>query len=120
MAVDLLTSDIEWFRRLIEDLLEISRLDAGVANLALEPARIDEQVTETIGPLAPDAPMEIDPRVTTEQVALEKRRIQAAMRNLVENAQTHGGGIVGITIPRLADTAGRRRGLRARNPTRRA
>lgn len=104
VAVDLLTSDIERFRRLIEDLLEISRLDAGVANLALEPARIDELVTETIGPLAPDAPMEIDPRVATEHVALDKRRIQAAIRNLVENAQTHGGGIARITIRRLGDT----------------
>ena len=43
-ALDLMVADIDRFQQLVEDLLEISRFDAGVMHLDLEEVRVDELV----------------------------------------------------------------------------
>ncbi|MEV1333007.1 HAMP domain-containing sensor histidine kinase [Micromonospora costi] len=95
---ELLVADVIRLRRLVEDLMEISRLDAGEEPLALRP----------VDPLAllhalvasrgwPD-------RVTVagEPVSLrtDPRRLERVLANLVGNAVEHGGGDVRATVGR--------------------
>ncbi|MDQ4129979.1 MAG: HAMP domain-containing histidine kinase, partial [Actinomycetota bacterium] len=47
-ALDLLGSEVDRFQNLVQDLLEISRLDAGVADPALEEVRLGEFVTHAL------------------------------------------------------------------------
>jgi two-component system sensor histidine kinase MtrB len=47
-SVDLLRVEVERFQRMVLDLLEISRMDAGVAELALEEVRPEELVRQAV------------------------------------------------------------------------
>ena len=47
-ALDLMEADIDRFQQLVEDLLEISRFDAGVMYLDLEEVRVDELVLQAV------------------------------------------------------------------------
>ena len=47
-ALDLMVADIERFQQLVEDLLEISRFDAGVMHLDLEEVRVDELIIQAV------------------------------------------------------------------------
>src|SRR5205807_8080275 len=42
VALDLVASEVQRFQRLVQDLLEISRMDAGVSSLAWEDVRLSE------------------------------------------------------------------------------
>ena len=47
-ALDLMVGDIERFQQLVEDLLEISRFDAGVVHLDLEEVHLAELVMQAV------------------------------------------------------------------------
>ena len=47
-ALDLLVADVDRFQQLVEDLLEISRFDAGVARLELEEVHLAELVMQAV------------------------------------------------------------------------
>ena len=50
-AVDLLRQDLTRFERLVEDLLEISRMDAGAVQLQLSHFRLSEFLMNVICPV---------------------------------------------------------------------
>jgi len=93
---ELLVTELDRFEALLADLLEISRLDAGVAELGIEQVDMHDVVVraveavhglseETGTPLVLDVPegmsAEVDPR-----------RVERIVRNLVANAVDHGEG----------------------------
>jgi signal transduction histidine kinase len=92
-ALDLLAEEVDRFEHLVQDLLEISRYDAGVANLDLEPVDVVALLRRT---LAEESASPVD--VTLEGAdaveAIDRRRIEQALRNLVRNADSYGGGVV--------------------------
>ncbi|MCA1847109.1 MAG: HAMP domain-containing histidine kinase, partial [Actinobacteria bacterium] len=92
-ALDLLTADVDRFQRLVEDLLEISRYDAGVADLYLEDVRLTELVTRAVSSVG-GPPVELGPGAIADGLAVQadKRRIEQVIKNLVENAARYGGG----------------------------
>jgi signal transduction histidine kinase len=95
-AIDVLESQIEYFERLVLDLLEISRYDAGVNELASEDVEPVAFVRQTLAPLD-SAPL----RVTTPMphvVSIDKRRVERILANLVENAQVHAGGVDSVEL----------------------
>ena len=95
-AIEVLESQIEYFERLVLDLLEISRYDAGVNELANEDVEPVSFIRQTLSPLDP-APL----RVTTPMpaaVSLDKRRVERILANLVENAQVHAGGVEAVEL----------------------
>ena len=102
IALDLLVADLERFNRLVNDLLEISGFDAGVAALDLTEvgiARFLEVTAANAGAVALRMPEDAH-RVV---VQADKRRLARIMSNLLDNAGRYGGGATAITLE-LDDT----------------
>jgi len=98
-ALDLLEGDVRRFQRLVEDLLEMSRIGAGVAEVSLEAVRPDELAAHALrSARAADVPIDVEPSVSGCVLHVDKRRMERVMANLVDNAQTHGGGILRVAI----------------------
>jgi two-component system sensor histidine kinase MtrB len=110
-SIDLLRVEVERFQRMVLDLLEISRLDAGVAELALEEVQAEELVREALrvaspaGAMAPDCPppVAVGDEVGDLVVQVDKRRLVQVVANLVANAERHGGGLAGVRLERAGD-----------------
>jgi two-component system sensor histidine kinase MtrB len=98
-ALDLLSADVERFQRLVEDLLEISRYDAGVADLYLEDVRLTELVVRAVASVG-GPPVEFGPGAANDGLAIQadKRRMERVIANLVENAARYGGGATRVIV----------------------
>jgi len=90
----LLVDELDRFESLLGDLLEISRLDAGVAELAIE--RVDlrdivRRAAETVRHLVDDSatPLLLDLTEPAE-AEVDPRRVERILRNLLANAIDHG------------------------------
>lgn len=126
-AVDLAGAEIRRFQRMVSDLLEISRLDAGSADLVLEEVSVGELVRKTAQMASaaaygddrtgPDGnrtseaagkdkdrdnntpfPVIIPDEVEDRHVLVDKRRIERVIANLVENAALYGGGVTRVAV----------------------
>ncbi|MET0577940.1 MAG: HAMP domain-containing sensor histidine kinase, partial [Ilumatobacteraceae bacterium] len=98
-ALDLLTSDVSRFQGLVEDLLEISRFDAGAIRLHLEDLSVTQFVRHAVtASAAPDTPVTATPRAERATIRGDRRRLARVVANLVDNARAYGGGDVEISI----------------------
>lgn len=94
---ELLQTQLARFESLLTDLLEISRFDAGVAQLNIEMVDIRsvvESSIEAMRPLASKRGSEITLEVNGSEFSLDidGRRIGRIVRNLIANAIDHGEG----------------------------
>ncbi len=103
-SAELLVDELDRFESLLGDLLEISRLDAGVAELATEaldmPAVVRRAV-ESVRPIADSGDVELRTELPGEEVDIvaDARRVERIVRNLVANAIDHAeGGPVEVTL----------------------
>lgn len=105
-ALDLLTEEIQRFEALVADLLEISRYDAGVATLDLEPVDVVALVERVLADEgAGDARVVVDVADEEERIQLvDRRRIEQAVCNLVRNAASHAGGVVAAGVAVAMDS----------------
>ncbi|HUA95032.1 MAG TPA: HAMP domain-containing sensor histidine kinase, partial [Acidimicrobiales bacterium] len=92
-AVELLSAELHRFQRMVDDLLEISRVDTGSAELSLDDVRVGELVHQaaTTGG-ARGVPVRVDPAVADMRLSVDKRRIDRVIANLVANAAQYAGG----------------------------
>jgi signal transduction histidine kinase len=98
-ALDLLAAEVERFQRLVEDLLEIARSDAIAEDAPSEPLRLAELVLHLAGrPAYAGVTVDVDEAASRMLVAGDKRRLEQAVRNLLDNAKTHGGGQVRLRV----------------------
>ena len=98
-ALDLLKSDVVRFQGLVEDLLEISRFDAGAVRLHLEELLVVEFVRQAVAvSSAPDAPIDVSPRAERVLIRGDRRRLARVVANLLDNARLHGGGEPDVSI----------------------
>jgi two-component system, OmpR family, sensor histidine kinase MtrB len=104
MGVDLLGAEIGRFERLVENLLEISRLDAGVEELVLEDVVLGQFVRQAVGGRAPV--IELQPEAAETVLRADKRRLERVLVNLADNADRHGGGLVRVSVERDDGWAG--------------
>jgi signal transduction histidine kinase len=98
-AVDLIVADVGRFQNLVEDLLEISRFDAGAVRLNREELLVAEFVRQAVSvSTLPDAYLTVDPRAEDLVIQGDKRRLARVVANLLENARYYGGGRVDVTV----------------------
>jgi signal transduction histidine kinase len=98
-ALDLMALDIDRFQTLVEDLLEISRFDAGVARLELEEVHLAELVMQAVShSTESDVPVELDSELAGVVVNADKRRIVRVIANLLDNAAKYGGGASSVSL----------------------
>ncbi|MCI2422163.1 MtrAB system histidine kinase MtrB [Saccharopolyspora sp. K220] len=99
-STELLVDELDRFELLLADLLEISRLDAGVADLAAEQLDLTEIVdraVESLRAIADTSGVElrvIAPTTADSELTIvaDARRVERIMRNLVANAIDHAEG----------------------------
>ncbi|GAA1820608.1 two-component system sensor histidine kinase MtrB [Luedemannella flava] len=94
-SAELLQAELDRFERLLTDLLEISRFDAGFAVLDAEPTDlvpIVHRVVDQLRGVAERASVDFDLVIPDEPVIAEidPRRVERVLRNLVGNAVDHG------------------------------
>lgn len=98
-ALDLLSSDVVRFSGLVEDLLEISRFDAGAIRLNMEELLAAEFVRQAVAVSSlPSTPVRVSPRAETALIRGDKRRLARVIANLIDNARAYGGGEPEITM----------------------
>jgi len=111
-ALDLVSRELDRFQRTLEDLLELARLDADpgtgqdslvhsdivtlVRQVMTESGRDPELLTVDVGTSTPPpGPMLVN---------VDRRQIERALSNLLENAERHGQGIIDVQITRDSDS----------------
>ena len=98
-ALDLLVADVSRFQGLVEDLLEISRFDAGAIRLHLEDLLVAEFVRQAVAVSSlPDTPVTVTERAENFVMHVDRRRLARVIANLIDNARLHGGGEPEITV----------------------
>ncbi|MFD0891430.1 sensor histidine kinase, partial [Streptosporangium algeriense] len=96
-ALHLVSDETRKLTRLVEDLIEVSRFDAGAAVLNLDEVDLGELITKTL------ALRHWQDQVRTEVPAglrarLDPRRVDVILANLVGNALRHGGPTVSVLV----------------------
>ena len=104
-ALQLLGDDLRRFQRMVADLLEMSRADAGSADVFLEEVNVSELVERAVeagmrnlGEAGSTPEVVIGPDVESVHVGVDKRRFERVMANLLENAANYGGGATVISV----------------------
>jgi signal transduction histidine kinase len=101
LALDLLSSDMTRFTQLVEDLLEISRFDAGAVRLEMDPVALAETIRIAVrASSATPIPVIADESFEDRLIYCDKRRVVRIVTNFVDNAAKYAGGATGIFIER--------------------
>jgi two-component system, OmpR family, sensor histidine kinase MtrB len=100
IALNLLSDDIDRFRQLVEDLLEMSRYGVGAITLdedAFDARMLVQQVARQGGYADVPITTEDDEMIVIEG---DKRRLGRVVANLLDNAAKYAGGPTGIRLER--------------------
>jgi two-component system sensor histidine kinase MtrB len=101
-AGELLVADVGRLRILVDDLMEISRFDAGAEHVAAEPVDLARLVEAVVAARLPDAVR----AYPSQPVVIESdpRRLERIVGNLLDNAREHAAGsAVEVSIEPNAD-----------------
>ncbi|MGI8984088.1 MAG: ATP-binding protein [Acidimicrobiales bacterium] len=99
-AASLLVHESRRLAALVEDLMEISRLDAGAAPMAWEPVDVAALVRSAVAARGWTVDLEAPAGATT---VADPRRLDAIVANLVGNAHEHGRPPVRVRVTTTAD-----------------
>ena len=100
-AVQVLATQVDYFERLVLDLLEISSLDVGAERVALEPVDLLSFLRRVSSQLE-GPPPEVD-TAGPWTVTLDSRRVERIMGNLYENADRYAQGVTRLGLARRGD-----------------
>jgi signal transduction histidine kinase len=102
-SLDLLVADLSIFQSLVEDLLEMSRSDAGAVPLVMETLSAIELVHQSVRSAArrhgiDEPPVEIADGIGDPLVLVDRRRFERVITNLVDNAHRYAEGAVALRV----------------------
>jgi signal transduction histidine kinase len=98
-ALDLMSADLDRFRQLVEDLLEISRVDVGAVTLHLAPVLVTELVIQAVATSSHgNVPVHYDPEAADLGVMVDKVRFFRAIDNLLANAANYADGATAVDV----------------------
>jgi signal transduction histidine kinase len=103
-ALDLLEEELQKFRQLVIDLLEVSRMEGGVAETELErvdPAALVREVLRSTERTAVAVEVE---RSAPPSCVLDRRRIAQVLTNLLDNADAYGAGATRVVVSGTSDS----------------
>ncbi|WNM29813.1 HAMP domain-containing sensor histidine kinase [Streptomyces sp. Li-HN-5-11] len=96
-AVRLVVSETRRLNDLVENLMEVTRFDAGTARLVLDDVDIADQITACIDARAWLDAVELDAERGLH-ARLDPRRLDVILANLIGNALKHGGSPVRVSV----------------------
>ncbi|MFF5565614.1 sensor histidine kinase [Streptomyces sp. NPDC012623] len=98
-AVRLISRETGKLSRLVDDLMEVSRFDAGAAELRLDEIDLAESLTRTLASRGWTGTVETDlPPPDALRVRADPRRLDVVVANLVANALRHGAPPVRVRL----------------------
>lgn len=101
-AVRLVVSETRRLNDLVENLMEVTRFDAGTARLVLDDVDIADQITACIDARAWLDAVELDAERGI-MARLDPRRLDVILANLIGNALKHGGSPVRVRVREEGD-----------------
>jgi two-component system sensor histidine kinase MtrB len=93
---ELLVADVGRLRRLVDDLMEISRLDAGAVTARAEPVDLRALVDTVVRERGWGERVRVEG--SGGRVDSDPRRIERVLANLLGNALEHGGGEASVLV----------------------
>ncbi|MEV5968878.1 HAMP domain-containing sensor histidine kinase [Streptomyces sp. NPDC051921] len=96
-AVALVVSETRRLNDLVENLMEVTRFDAGTARLVLDDVDIADQITACIDARAWLDAVDLDAERGVVS-RLDPRRLDVILANLIGNALKHGGSPVRVSV----------------------
>ncbi|MFD9796974.1 sensor histidine kinase [Streptomyces sp. NPDC059070] len=96
-AVQLVVSETRRLNVLVENLMEVTRFDAGTARLVLDDVDIADQITACIDARAWLDAVDLDAERGV-MARLDPRRLDVILANLIGNALKHGGSPVRVSV----------------------
>jgi signal transduction histidine kinase len=104
-ALDLLAAEVGRFSQLVEDLLEMSRYDAGAVRLELDEIRLAEFIMQAVHASGngSNVPVELDSELASVVVQADKRRLARVVANLLDNARKYADGATAVSLRRVDD-----------------
>lgn len=98
-ALDLLVADVFRFQGLVEDLLEISRFDAGGIRLNVDELLVGEFVRQAVAiSSAPDTRILVAEIAEEMMIKGDRRRLARVVANLIDNGRAYGGGELEVSV----------------------
>ncbi|MEW2447505.1 HAMP domain-containing sensor histidine kinase [Streptomyces parvulus] len=101
-AVRLVVSETRRLNDLVENLMEVTRFDAGTARLVLDDVDVADQITACVDARAWLDAVELDAERGIH-ARLDPRRLDVILANLIGNALKHGGSPVRVSVARADD-----------------
>lgn len=101
VALDLLGRDVRRLETTAADLVEVAKHDAGVVTADIEPLPATTLINRLLNRLGrPDLPVVVDQGAVRTLIHADEGRLERVLINLINNADTHGGGVTRITVSR--------------------
>ncbi len=96
-TLDVLVTQTAHFERLVLDLLEMSRFDAGAATLHAETVNLPDFIRQVMVLNESAAEVVVD-SLDPVDVGLDKRRVERMVANLLQNAAIYANGATTVTL----------------------
>ncbi|RYB92286.1 HAMP domain-containing histidine kinase [Nocardioides glacieisoli] len=96
-AVELMADELTRFRRALEDLLALGRLESGIDEADLVVTEVDELLRHALATSSsPDLLRDTPGTGPGTSVRVDRPQMVRALVNLVRNAELHGGGLADV------------------------